>query len=735
MHLILPALIALVICFLTTQLMADWSPQKAPLMTRWAKDVSPENVHVDYPRPQMVREKWMSLNGLWQFQHVAELGQPPVGKQLERQILVPFPPESALSGVMERGERMWYRREFEIPADWKGQSVLIHFGAVDWESDVYVNGQHLGQHRGGYDPFTYDITEALKPEGKQELLVAVFDPTDAGDQPRGKQVREPHGIWYTPTSGIWQTVWMEPVPAGNYIGNFTITTDFDSSTVRVDVGVARTTRNNYDPEVTIDVLDGDKVIATGKNRQPIKIANAKPWSHENPHLYNLRLRTDSDAVQSYFGMRKIEVKKDDKGFNRLFLNNEPVFHIGLLDQGFWPDGLYTAPTEEALRYDIEVTKQLGFNTIRKHVKVEPARWYYHADKLGVLVWQDMPNGNNKTDESRKQFELELRNVINALRNSPAIVMWVPFNEEWGQFDTERVVAMVQELDPTRLVNNASGWVDKGVGHVHDIHQYPGPAAPKVEEKRAGVLGEFGGLGLYIDGHHWTEKNFSYRGMQDAEQLTHEYRKLLGRVWTLRDDQGLAAAIYTQTTDVEGEINGLLTYDRELIKTDVEQIVAANTGNIPRTDVQVVVATSQQEPQTWRYTFDAPPEKWFAVGFDDSKWEQGPGGFGTEGTPGAIVRTTWNTPQIWIRREFELPAGVDAGELHLLMHHDEDAEVYLNGVLARRVKAHVSEYTEYRIRDEARAALKPGRNVIAIHCRQSTGGQYIDAGLARLVVRE
>jgi Glycosyl hydrolases family 2, TIM barrel domain len=449
-------------------------------------------------------------------------------------------------------------------------------------------------------------------------------------------------------------------------------------------------------------------------------------------------------VRSYFGMRKIAVGKDDKGVLRLLLNNKFVFQVGPLDQGFWPDGLYTAPTDAALKYDIEITKKLGFNMARKHVKVEPARWYYWCDKLGLLVWQDMPSGDKgvasgkgeitRTAESARQYELELRRMIDHLHNHPSIIMWVIFNEGWGQFDTRRLTAWTKGHDPSRLVNCASGWNDMGVGDVHDHHVYPGPGSVglfKPESKRAVVLGEFGGLGLGVEGHTWSGKTWGYRGMRNRAELTRKYERLLAEVWRLKDRTGLSAAVYTQTTDVETEANGLMTYDRAVIKVDVKRVKAVNRGDVSHIPaVTVVVPTSQKKGIPWRYTLKKPAATWFKADFDDSGWKQGPGGFGTKGTPGAVVRTEWKTDDIWIRREFTLPKK-DFSHLYLYLHHDEDAEVYINGVLAATVSGYTTDYDEVAIDPAARKALKAGKNHIAVHCKQTTGGQYIDVGLVEI----
>jgi len=441
-------------------------------------------------------------------------------------------------------------------------------------------------------------------------------------------------------------------------------------------------------------------------------------------------------------MRKIALGKDAKGFTRLFLNNKPLFQLGPLDQGFWPDGLYTAPTDEALRYDIEMTKKLGFNLARKHVKIEPDRWYYWCDKLGLLVWQDMPSGDKyirssapditRTPESAAEFETELQALIQGRGNHPCIVMWVPYNEGWGQWDTPRVAGLIKELDPTRLVDNASGWTDRGVGDVMDMHKYPGPGAPEPEANRAIVLGEFGGLGLPVSGHTWqSQKNWGYRSFANAETLTSAYIDLVARLFPLIDEKGLSAAVYTQTTDVEIEVNGLMTYDRALVKMDLNKAAAANRGHFPpRPRVTEVVPTALTERVTWRFTLEKPAADWFQPGFDARAWKESQAGFGTRGTPGAVARTEWKTDDIWLRREFAIQAS-QSDNLRLLMHHDEDAEVYLNGVLAASAPGFTTDYEQFEINPAARAALKPAGNVLAVHCHQTAGGQYIDAGIVKI----
>ncbi|MCE9546614.1 MAG: glycoside hydrolase family 2 [Planctomycetia bacterium] len=561
---------------------ADWKPAAGPLLTRWAKDVSVTNALPEYPRPQLVRKDWQNLNGLWDIK---------LGDGTAAKILVPYPIESALSGVMKHSDRMTYRRSFDIPKDWSGRHVLLHFGAVDWETKVSVNGKELGVHRGGYDAFSYDITSALKPEGPQEITVEVFDPTNAAGQPRGKQTLYPGGIMYTPTSGIWQTVWLEPV-AEAHVASLKLVPDVDESCLRLTVDGAGVKEGET---VEAVVSDAGKTVATasGPVGKEIKLAIADPklWSPDAPHLYDLSVTLKSgdktvDSVSSYFGMRKIALAKDEKGITRPMLNGKFIFQVGPLDQGFWPDGIYTAPTDEALRGDIESMKKLGFNCVRKHIKVEPSRWYYWCDKLGLMVWQDMPSANSyrgrqeqrhRIDVDRPEYKTELLSMVKNHANHPAIIMWVLFNEGQGQHDTDALAAAVKELDPTRLINGGSGSLELKCGDVIDMHAYPGPNSPKPEEHRAAVLGEFGGLGLKVDGHTWTKNTWGYKGAADAEALTSGYEQLLAKAWGMKDNPGLSAVIYTQLTDVETEANGLLTYDRAINKVDVARAAAANTG--------------------------------------------------------------------------------------------------------------------------------------------------------------
>lgn len=738
-----------------------------PLLTRWAKDVKPDAPLPEYPRPQMVRETWMNLNGSWQWMPATEGEAPPLGQTLLRAIVVPFPVESVLSGVGEHHERIWYRRTFVLPTEgaWDRKRILLHFGAVDWEARVFINGREFPVHRGGYDSFSFDISQALKSSGEQEIIVGVWDPTDRGEQRRGKQVLKPEGIWYTPVTGIWQTVWLEPVSEFSirrvqvdgkaivFVGGSSM-----DATHHIAVRVALPVNcEGCTLRTTLYDEEGKTEVWESKAAEPdayFKHAGSevKLWSPESPYLYDIDvelLRNGGvvDKVRTYVGIRSVSMQKDDQGVNRLFLNGKPCFMMGPLDQGFWPDGLYTAPTDEALKYDIEVTKQLGFNMTRKHIKVEPARWYHWADKLGLLVWQDMPSGSVqvggtdpdpvRSPEFVQQFDRELTAMISNLSNYPSIVMWVAFNEGMGQFDTPRVVDLIKKQDSTRLVNNASGWTDHGVGDVIDWHVYPAPASPPTEAKRAAVLGEFGGLGLSVPGHQWRKENWGYKGVKDGEALTSKYEEYLKKVYDLRDKSGLAAAVYTQITDVEIECNGLLTYDRAVIKCDVERVAAANRGDfskVPPPPIQrVIVPTSEESRQEWAYTTTKPAEGWEKPGADRGAWSKGPGGFGTRGTPGAVVGTDWASREIWIAREVELPGG-DLIHPHLRLHHDEDCEVYLDGELAAKLTGYTTEYELVPLRPEAGAMLRPGKATIAVRCRQTGGGQFIDVGIVDVVPR-
>ena len=576
---------------------AHWTPTGGRLLSRFAADVDPANVLPEYPRPQMTRDAWTSLNGLWSYAITPVDSDRP--DTHDGQILVPFAVESALSGVARRVEvdqALWYEREVTIEdqhlAD--GQRVLLHFGAVDWHTKIYVNGTLAGEHKGGYDPFTIDLTDHVSA-GTNTLAVQAVDPQDTQPIATGKQTYEPEGIWYTPVTGIWQTVWLESVPATS-IRSLKITPDVDAGVVRVSADVEGPGSGSATLRVSVSGHSANET-AEGTGEIAVSVPNAKLWSPDTPDLYdlNIDLVVDGetvDSVGSYFGMRKVEVKPDARGHNRLFLNDKAVFHWGMLDQGWWPDGLYTAPTDDALKYDLELHKLWGFNTTRKHVKVEPARWFYHCDRIGLLVWQDMPNLRNPQPEwirdpsqtgpdaevepqAAAQFRSELKAIIESCRNHPCVVMWVPFNERWGQHKTAETAAFVKDLDPTRPVNSASGGNFHQVGDVLDIHSYPDPKFPGLDDTQTSVCGEFGGLGYPVPGHTWQDqKNWGYTNYESQQAVADAYVTTVEMLLPLID-KGLAAAIYTQTTDVEVEVNGLITYDRKVIKVEPESAAATS----------------------------------------------------------------------------------------------------------------------------------------------------------------
>ncbi|MBN2063526.1 MAG: hypothetical protein JW745_01900, partial [Sedimentisphaerales bacterium] len=617
-----------------------------------------------------------------------------------------------------------------------GDRLLLHFGAVDWQCTIWVNGQELGSHTGGNDPFSFDISGVVK-KGENELIVRVFDPTDEGYQPKGKQVLKPHGIMYTAVTGIWQTVWLETVP-NDHIKSLKIVPDLDSESVRVTVDATVLRKAEFIASYNGKVV-ARKIAMTG-SPVTLNISNPKVWGPGHPELYDLEVKllagqNPIDSVKSYFGMRKIEVKKDDAGINRLFLNGQPLFQYGPLDQGWWPDGLYTAPTEEAMIYDILVTQQFGMNMIRKHVKYEPARWYYACDKLGMLVWQDMPGGETgRSQKAKDNYMNELKAMVDTLGNFPSIVMWIPFNEGWGQHDTIEVVGWLEGYDPTRPINEASGWNDHGSGTVSDMHNYPGPGTRPTEEHRVCVLGEFGGLGMPAKGHLWQEdRNWGYVSYQNSKDLTDAYVLLLEKMRPLIT-QGLSAAVYTQTTDVEIEVNGLMTYDRQLIKIDPDRAAAA-AGKLygPTPRVVEVLPTSDSAKKQWSYTFSMPASDWYMDSFDDSAWKTGLAGFGDGQYPSMRQGTEWAGTDIWMRKQFTIDAPIDQdARLVVNIKHDDGAEVYLNGVKLIAVKGASSEYVMQYPDFDAVKLLKKGKNLIAVHCTEDGGEQFIDAGLTLLV---
>jgi len=580
-----------------------WRPVGGQIVTRWAREVDPNAPLPEYPRPQLVRGEWINLNGLWSY--AVTRGETPAG--YEGLILVPFAIESSLSGVgraLLPQESLWYRRTFEVPSTWAGKHVLLHFGAVDWKAVVTLNGRRVGEHNGGYLPCSFDLTPLLR-EGDNELIVQVQDPTDTSSQARGKQTLKPGGILYTAVSGIWQTVWLEPIP-DLHIDSVTATPDISTGTVSVQVTATAATL------VSVSVRDGNRVVADGSaiagTPVVLGIPDAHLWSPDNPHLYDLDVAIPSgDAVSSYFGMRSFGIAKDEHGLPRLTLNDRVLFQCGVLDQGYWPDGLYTAPTDDALRSDVEFARRLGCNMIRKHMKVEPLRWYYHCDRLGMIVWQDMPSGGdirNQTwlgllaiagvhlrddtpesrrrlgrdsEEARRDFESELHQMVEHLKGETCIAAWTPFNEGWGQFDASAVAERVKRQDPSRLVNHASGWHDQGGGDMASVHCYIlRLRSPRRTRGRSFVMDEFGGYSLLVESHLWRfKKGFIYRLFQSREHLLEAYKALIERQLKPLFSQGLSAAVYTQLTDVEQETNGLVTYDREVVKFDEDALRRIN----------------------------------------------------------------------------------------------------------------------------------------------------------------
>ena len=589
-------LLLAVLILMNIGVFAQWKPMGDKIKTKWAETLDPNNVLPEYPRPIMERNDWVNLNGLWDYAILPTGQNEP--QQFDGKILVPFAVESSLSGVQKevgKDNELWYKRSFKVPANWKNKKVLLHFGAVDWKTEVYLNDIKIGTHFGGYAPFSFDITPYLTA-GEQKLVLKVWDPTTEGFQPVGKQHAKPHGIWYTPVTGIWQTVWIEPVNQ-KYISSVKTIADIDTKKLSVS---ACTQGTSFGDIIEVIIKDGGKQVAKAKGAVgqtlEIIIENPKLWSPESPMLYDMDVKLYNnnqlqDNIKSYAAMRKISTKRDDNGIVRLQLNNKDYFQFGPLDQGWWPDGLYTAPTDEALVYDIKKTKDHGFNMIRKHVKVEPARWYTHCDRMGILVWQDMPNGDRspqwqmhnyftgtemiRSSESEANFRNEWKDIMDFLISHPSIVVWVPFNEAWGQFKTQEIAEWTKAYDPSRLVNPASGGNHYRVGDMLDLHNYPAPELYLYDAERATVLGEYGGIGLPIEGHLWQpDKNWGYVQFKNSKEVTDEYVKY-AEILKKLIKAGFSAAVYTQTTDVEGEVNGLMTYDRKIIKLEEDRTLKIN----------------------------------------------------------------------------------------------------------------------------------------------------------------
>lgn len=678
---------------------ATWSKASNTIWTPWGESISdPSTVLREYPRPQMVRGDWQSLNGVWDVWE----GQDLYSTGGKTGILVPFPIQSALSGVKQNWHYFIYQKNISIPAGWNGKKILLHFEAVDWQSEIFINNQSLGIHKGGYDPFNIDITDKVAAGYTYKLNVKVYDPTDADGHPgpSGKQQdarwNNTDGIWYTPASGIWQSVWMEAVPV-TYISDLKIVPNIDNGTLQLTV---TTTGASSGYTVEAQAKDGSAIVgsATGSPNTTlsIPIPNQKLWSPSNPFLYNLTVTlknggTVVDPIQSYFGMRKISLSKVN-GFTRTMLNNQFLFQMGPLDQGYWPDGIYTPPSEDAIIFDLQGIKNLGYNMVRKHVKIEPARWYYNADKIGLLVWQDMPSGSNDTAEKQAQFQMELERMVKTHWNHPSIVMWVPFNEQWGIFNSVSIANFTKGLDPSRLVNENSACCGgtSTAGDMKDEHYYAPPNCPAPDANRALANGEYGGLVLKKDGHLWNPNVTSGSPVlaSDAE-FTDLFVSYCRLIVNLREIRGLNAAVYTQWTDVEAEINGTYTYDRKVFKGDLNRMKAAlqstYNGAIPinppagnvtweSNNMAGYLIRHQGGRARMDYAID-PPE--------DSYWKMVPGLAGA-----GVSFQSYNFPNSYLRHQ--------SGEVWLVADDGsqlfkEDATFYQRSGLANGSKVSFESY--------------------------------------------
>ena len=720
----------------------SYEPVKGKIMTTWGEKVTPENAWTEYPRPQLKRGEWKNLNGMWDYAIVSKEAARP--KDFQGEILVPFAVESALSGVgkiLQPDQKIWYRKTFELPKEWNGQNILLHFQAVDWETTVWVNGKQIGIHKGGSTAFSYDITKYLG-KGVQEVVVSVWDPTDTDSQARGKQVLDPRGIWYTPVSGIWQTVWLEPVNKIR-INSLYPVSDIDKSQVILNTDLIGTKGGEM---LSVKVFDGDRLVLnknySASEEIVLNIAEPKLWTPESPDLYRLEVSLQKnnkifDVVDSYFAMRKVSIVKDQQGYQRIQLNNKTLFQYGTLDQGWWPDGLLTPPSAEAMRYDMEVLKDMGFNMLRKHIKVEPWLYYYYADSLGILLWQDMvsgfetakrseqhvnwdaPHDWNRPHESAVQFEYELKTMIDQLKFFPSIVTWVIFNEGWGQYDTKRVVDWSMQYDKTRIINGVSGWTDRKCGHMIDSHQYPGPGMEPAAQNpgRVVVLGEFGGLGLPVENHLWdpSMRNWGYRTYTNSPDLIKEYTKLIHNLYPLRYN-GLSAAVYTQTTDVEGEVNGLLTYDRKVIKIDPEllRILHHPLYGTDTRDVKKIIADSEIDAQQLNISHTQPEDNWqTSRNVNMFQKVNGPVSVLKEKPVYSLSHFTLN----------DLPEGI---YLHILAYGD--VKVYLNGSLVVDKKIIGKRHYEDINISEFVSLLRQGENTLAIECGPFEQNAVFDYGL-------
>lgn len=746
-----------------------YQKKTAQLMTTWGEDLDENQAIFNaYPRPILERDNWFNLNGIWELakhDNLENFGRYNPNEIYSRQILVPFPIESALSGIMDGDYAFMYktyvyRRVFEVDKKHSDKRIILNFGAVDWESYVFVNGVQLAHHVGGYDPFSIDITQALKPDGPQELVVQIYDPTKGGN-PRGKQDPYPGGIWYTPSSGIWQTVWYEAVNPV-HITDIEMQPDVDKNAIKLKVDLSV----KDDEKIEIEILDGETIVKTANipvgKETAVYIDNPKLWSPDSPFLYGLKFKIKKngetvDEASSYFGMRKISLGKlRNKPY--MYLNNQPIFHYGTLDQGFWPDGLHTPPSYEALLFDLEKTKELGMNMIRKHIKVEPTRWFYYCDSIGLMVWQDIPTpagllpirvvGDGSDEAVKENFLRETEAIVKSLKNYTSIVMWVPFNEAWGQFSnsyeptkgdpshTYHAVELIKSLDDSRLINPASGWTTYEMGDIIDKHNYSEPELhPNPYNERASVCGETGGYGLTIDGHVWASANSPYTNIDSPEALAEKFKIFNSRAYALTAE-GLNGIVYTQFSDIEDEVNGFFTYDRKVDKLALNDSVAGKVLKegiqwLKTNAVKPLLKTANQGGEIWKYltgdrNLTNPGNGWNSrLDFDDSSWSTGYSSFGNKGT------TQWTSLSIFLRKIVELPdlSNEEKNSIKFSFFHDEDFEFYINGVLAARGWGYLNGFKDFVLSEQAKNAINwGGQNLFAIHVIQTSGGQHIDMGV-------
>ena len=728
---------------------AEWKPAPVTISTPWGEKVTPENAHREYPRPQLVRHfGWQNLNGLWDYAVLTErddyetLSGPMRGpKHFDGQILVPFAIESSLSGVgrlLKPNEHLWYSRTIDVKPK-KGWRTLLNFEGVDFRTQVFLNGVEVTDvpHEGMNVPFSVDITDFAKP-GENLLQVAVWDPTEDFINSRGKQVFNPEGCMYTRVSGIWQTVWTEVVPE-DYIASWRVTPNVADGTVRFDFETSQSGR----APVEVEILYAGRTVAKGRGGEAIRLpAPVKLWTPDEPNLYDVKFAWKEDRADAYFAMRSFELKKDANGTPRFALNGKFTFLLGPLDQGWWPDGLLTPPSAEAMKFDIKHLKDSGFNMMRKHIKVEPRIYYALCDRMGMMILQDMPSGGGDRVKRYGAYRKELKEVIDHLYNVPSIVMWVPYNEGWGQPGVKYTIdtlAWVKRYDPSRLVDGPSGWNDYEGGqrggsgrianppdyasHSVDMHSYPGPGMHPVNPNRASFLGEFGGVGYKAAGHQWKPdgRNWGYVSYDDLDKVFERYASIMRQLAFLAR-RGLAGAVYTQTTDVEIEINGLLTYDRKLVKYEPAKLKALHEAVYRAADKGTLPAGGAKE------LFPARADGW-SYSFDSRTWRTGRAGFGDEtikGHSAASVATPWTTRELWVKRTFNWDGG-DIQGAWLEMFHDEDTEVYVNGVRILAVKGYNTSYAPFELDVAALLkALKKGENEFSAHVRQTEGGQYFDA---------